>query len=106
MPKLWCVVVCLFLLTGCSWVWSHRPDCVMGLRSDGCAEGTAGYEQVQQAQAQASAIAANDDAQCQSYGAAPGSPAYVECRTNLANQHAAAQQQNNAIITQYLLTHH
>jgi len=49
-----------------------------------CAE----YQAQQQAQAQAQAQAqqASDDAQCQSYGAAPGSPAYIQCRMNLDNQ--------------------
>src|SRR5260370_33497533 len=37
---------------------------------------------------QAAAIAANDDGQCRSYGAAPGSQAYIQCRMNLDNQRA------------------
>jgi hypothetical protein len=37
---------------------------------------------------QAQAIAANDDAQCRSYGAAPGSQTYIQCRMNLDNQRA------------------
>jgi hypothetical protein len=32
---------------------------------------------------------AEDDAKCRSYGVAPGSPAYVQCRMNLDNQRAA-----------------
>jgi hypothetical protein len=32
-------------------------------------------------------LAAIDDAQCQSYGVAPGSNAYVACRMQLADQH-------------------
>ena len=43
--------------------------------------------QAQQAQ-QAAAVAANDDAQCRSYGAAPGSQVYIQCRMNLDNQRA------------------
>jgi hypothetical protein len=34
------------------------------------------------------AAAAADDAQCKSYGIEPSDPAYVECRTNLANNRA------------------
>lgn len=56
--------------------------------------GCAAYEQRQQEQAQAQAAArnANDDAQCQSYGAAPGSPSYIQCRMNLDNQRASMRQ--------------
>ena len=63
--------------------------CALAITLAACAS-----EQQQQAQAQAQAaeIAANDDAKCQSNGAAPGSPAYIQCRTNLDNQRAAARQ--------------
>jgi hypothetical protein len=45
--------------------------------------GFANHQARQQAEAatQARQIAANDDARCQSYGAKPGSDAYVSCRT-------------------------
>jgi hypothetical protein len=63
-----------------------------------CAE----YQAEQAAQASMA-----DDAQCASYGARPGSDAYVQCRMNLDNQRGAnrraavgafleAQRQNNA----------
>ena len=52
----------------------------------GCTEYEAQRQQEQIAQAQA--VAANDDAQCRSYGAAPGSPSYVQCRMNIDNQRA------------------
>jgi hypothetical protein len=56
---------------------------------------------------QAAQAAMSDDAQCSSYGAQPGSEAYVQCRMNLDNQRAnnrraavgaflEAQRQNNA----------
>lgn len=48
-----------------------------------CAE----YEARRQ-QEQAQAQAAQDNAQCSSYGAAPGSQAYIQCRMNLDNQRA------------------
>ena len=50
----------------------------------GCAEYYARQSQQYAAQAQA-----QDDAQCRSYGTAPGSPAYVQCRMNLDNQRTA-----------------
>jgi hypothetical protein len=61
----------------------------------GCAEYEARRQQEQAAQAQA--VAANDDAQCRSYGAQPGSPVYVQCRMNLDNQRA---QLRNAVAAQ------
>ncbi|MCK1733923.1 hypothetical protein IVA79_08130 [Bradyrhizobium sp. 138] len=56
---------------------------------------------------QAAEIASGDDAQCNSYGAKPGSDAYIQCRVSLdnhrqANRRAALgaylemQRQNNA----------
>jgi len=64
----------------------------------GCAEYYAG---------QAAQASMADDARCLSYGAKPGSDAYVQCRMNLDNQRDAnrraaigafieAQRQNNA----------
>jgi hypothetical protein len=47
------------------------------------------------AQQQAQAQAASDDTQCRSDGALPGSTAYLQCRMNLDNQHAAAVQPQN-----------
>jgi hypothetical protein len=38
---------------------------------------------------------AADDRQCQSYGVAPGSPGYVECRMRLDQQHANARLVNS-----------
>jgi hypothetical protein len=52
----------------------------------GCAE----YQQRQAEEqaARAQAIADSEDAQCRSYGAQPGSPAYIQCRMNFDNQRA------------------
>ncbi len=77
------------LLAGCSDVWSHRPDCMFGF-ADGsdCAPGTTAYNQAQARQQQAQAQAVSDDAQCRSYGAAPGSQSYIQCRMNIDNQRA------------------
>lgn len=38
---------------------------------------------------------AADDRQCQSYGVAPGSPPYVDCRLRLDQQHANARVVNS-----------
>jgi hypothetical protein len=67
----------------------------------GCAEYEA--KQREQAQAQAAAIAANEDATCRSYGAQPGSPGYIQCRMNLSNQRAQVDANDRAIAMQYLL---
>lgn len=62
-----------------------------------------------EAQRQAQAVAAaqtqavSDDAQCRAYGAAEGTPVYVQCRMNLDNQRAAAAENNRMLATQYLL---
>jgi hypothetical protein len=47
-------------------------------------------------QANARAVAAQDDATCRSYGASPGSAVYVQCRMNISNQRAAAERQEDA----------
>jgi hypothetical protein len=67
----------------------------------------AAYEQQQrdQAMAQAASQAAFDDAQCKGYGAAEGTPVYVQCRMNLDNQRAQAAENNRSLAIQYLLSH-
>lgn len=47
----------------------------------------------------------NADIKCQSYGVAPGSPGYVQCRMNLDNQAAADEQQRRALAASILLRH-
>jgi len=74
---------------------------LVGFMLAGCAQHHA--QQQADATARAQAQAARDDAQCQSYGVAPGSPDYVQCRMNLDNQRAAAFQQRQGIIGGYLL---
>jgi hypothetical protein len=46
-------------------------------------------------QAQARAIAANDDAACRSAGAKPGTPPYVKCREDKSNRRAIAQREGD-----------
>ena len=84
------IAACILALTlaGCA---GHPLDCSMGISHPDCEPGTAGYNNSPQA------VAANDDAQCQSYGAAPGSPSYVQCRMNIDNQRA---QMRTAIASQ------
>jgi hypothetical protein len=62
----------------------------IGLMLGSCAQWQAEQElrQREQAQAEAATIAAHDNAQCQSYGATPGSQSYNQCRMNLDNQRA------------------
>ena len=66
----------------------------IGLMLGSCAQWQAEQElrQREQAQAEAATIAAHDDAQCRSHGAAPGSQSYVQCRMNVDNQRAQMQQ--------------
>jgi hypothetical protein len=71
----------------------------LGLSSCGL---VAEYRAQQQAQ-----INAADDAQCQSYGVAPGSDAYVACRMNLTNNRAqadAVSRSNDAALSGALLS--
>jgi hypothetical protein len=67
--------------------------------------GCAAYEQQHAAERQAEfqAIQQNEDAQCRSYGAEPGSAAYVNCRTQLSGQRAADESQRRAVVGAYLL---
>jgi hypothetical protein len=59
--------------------------------------GCAAQQQVDAA-SEAQRRAASDDAQCRSDGGLPGSTGYLECRMNLDNQHAAAEQPRNPFI--------
>jgi outer membrane biogenesis lipoprotein LolB len=68
----------------------------------GCAEMQA--RQQAEANANAQAQMANDDGQCRSYGTQPGTPAYVQCRMNLDNQHANMEMQRRAILGDYILS--
>jgi hypothetical protein len=60
----------------------------------GCAQNQAAQqaEAAANAEEQAQVQRRKDDAQCRSNGFEPGSPDYAQCRTNLDNQHGAAQQ--------------
>lgn len=78
--------LCIGVLSGCA---NHPLDCATGLVAwDDCLPGTRGYEIRQQSMANLSAAKAakdiRDDEQCRSYGAAPGSDAYVNCRVQLS----------------------
>ena len=61
----------------------------------GCAQNQAAQqaEAAANVEEQAQVQRRKDDAQCRSNGFEPGSPDYAQCRTNLDNQHGAAQQQ-------------
>lgn len=47
--------------------------------------------------------APDDDGQCRSYGAQPGTPTYINCRTQLSGQHSAEESQKRAVVGAYLL---
>lgn len=82
--KAWIGVIALLALAGCA---NHTLDCSMGVARDDCLPGTNGYanrqERLNNLAAAKDLQAAKDDAQCQSYGATPGSDAYVNCRVQL-----------------------
>ena len=72
----------LIFIAGCA---NHPLDCATGLVAwDDCLPGTKGYEIRQQSLKNLSAAkadkAAADDQACQSYGAKPGTDAYINCR--------------------------
>jgi hypothetical protein len=75
-------VAVLLTLGGCA---NHPLDCAIGIIAwDDCLPGTKGYEVRQQSLKNLSAAraekSATDDALCQSYGAKPGTDAYINCR--------------------------
>lgn len=79
-------VLCIGFLAGCA---NHPLDCATGLVAwDDCLPGTKGYEIRQRSLANLSAVKASkdaqDDAQCRSYGASPGSDVCVNCRVQLS----------------------
>lgn len=82
--KPWIGAIALLALAGCA---NHPLDCSMGVARDDCLPGTNGYanrqENLNNLAAAKQLQAAKDDAQCQSYGATPGSDAYVNCRVQL-----------------------
>jgi hypothetical protein len=107
------VFVCLaaLVLPACSNVPSdpglagHPLDCAFGFAHADCAQGTPGHQAILQQQAAAQTRAANNDAQCRSYGAERGSPAYIQCRMNLDNLQAQDEQQRRALAVEYLIAH-
>lgn len=76
--------------------------CILALTLAACATAE---ERQAQAEAQAAAINANDDAKCQSFGAAPGSQAYIQCRMNLDNQRAQMRQMIAGAVVNNMLQH-
>jgi hypothetical protein len=58
----------------------------------GLLPGCAQYEAQKEREALDATVAkaANDDEFCQSYGAQPGTPSYVDCRLNLSSQRATS----------------
>lgn len=79
------IVASLFALAGCA---NHPLDCATGLIAwDDCLPGTKGYS-IRQESLKNLAVAEthqahDDDAECQSFGALPGTDMYMNCRIQL-----------------------
>ena len=105
--KTWIGAVALLALAGCA---NHPLDCSMGVEWDDCLPDTKGYtdrqERLKNLAAAKELQAAKDDVQCQSYGAIPGSDAYVNCRVQLdktaADQLVQAERERRQRIVQML----
>jgi hypothetical protein len=105
--KTWVGAVALLALSGCV---NHPVDCSIGIEWDDCLPDTKGYANRQESlntlAAEKALQAVKDDTQCQSYGATPGSDAYVNCRVQLdkagTNQLAKAESERRQRIVQML----
>jgi hypothetical protein len=105
--KAWIGAIALLALAGCA---NHPLDCSMGVAWDDCLPDTNGYANRQDSLKKLAAAkelqAAKDDAQCQSYGATPGSDAYVNCRVQLdktaTNLQAQAEKERRQNIVKML----
>lgn len=105
--KAWFAAVALLALYGCA---NHPVDCSIGIEWDDCLPDTKGYanrlESLKKLALAKELQAAKDDAQCQSYGATPGSDAYVNCRMQLekaaTDQLAQAERERRQRIVQML----
>ncbi|WP_415770318.1 hypothetical protein [Pseudomonas sp. LB3P38] len=105
--KVWIGAAALLVLAGCA---NHPLDCSMGVARDDCLPGTNGYANRQETLKILAAAkelqSSKDDAQCRSYGAAPGSDAYVNCRVQLdktaTGQLAQAENERRQRIVQML----
>jgi hypothetical protein len=83
--KAWVVAVAALMLAGCA---NHPLDCATGLIAwDDCLPGTKGYairqESLKNLAAAEGHQASSDDAECQSFGAQPGTDSYINCRIQL-----------------------
>lgn len=86
------LMIATFGVAGCA---GHPLDCATGLVAwNDCAAGTAGYERRVNAEA-------GDDARCRSFGAEPGTDAYVNCRTHFAQ----SRDNNNEALLRTILAH-
>ena len=45
----------------------------------------------------------DDDAQCRSFGAQPGTPAYINCRSQLASEASLEEANKRNVVGSYLL---
>lgn len=92
------VVVATMMLAGCA---NHPMDCATGFIAwDDCLPGTKGYairqESLKNLAAAEGQKANSDDAECQSFGAQPGTDTYVNCRIQLKKIASDQQTQSAA----------
>lgn len=80
-----------------------KKAALLALLLGGCAQ----MEEIrQQGLAMQSGPPRDDDAQCQSFGAIPGTPAYINCRTQLASQSNMEDANKRNMVAGYLLSRH
>jgi len=80
------VIAIAFVAAGMSACTIHSVDCTLGAPHADCAKDTHGYEAAQDLQRAGQTTATIDDARCRSYGFAPGSPNYSQCRADIDRQ--------------------
>ena len=77
------VAIAAATLSGCT---IRSIDCTLGAPHADCAKDTAGHDAAQDIQRAGQTTATIDDARCRSYGFAPGSPNYSQCRADIDKQ--------------------
>ena len=80
------LVIVLLAATGLSGCTIHSIDCTLGSAHADCAKDTIGHEAAQDIQRAGQTSATIDDARCRSFGFAPGTPNYSQCRADIDKQ--------------------
>jgi hypothetical protein len=81
-------IILATILAGCA---NHPIDCGVGFYHSDCLPGTAGYDDPKK-------FEAIDDQQCRSYGLAPGTTPYADCRLKLSAQHQGVEPNVNLVV--------